>query len=77
MAADCLSAGGFQRELLNMVASGSMRDKLGRAERGFCKEKPDCLIQETFFLGWEDPLEKGKATHSSILAWRIQIRLSD
>ena len=22
-------------------------------------------------LGWEDPLEKGKATHLSILAWRI------
>ena len=22
-------------------------------------------------LGWEDPLEKQKATHSSILAWRI------
>ena len=22
-------------------------------------------------LGWEDPLEKGKATHSSVLAWRI------
>ena len=22
-------------------------------------------------LGWEDPLEKGKAVHSSILAWRI------
>ena len=21
-------------------------------------------------LGWEDPLEKGRATHSSILAWR-------
>ena len=21
-------------------------------------------------LGWEDPLEKGKATHCSILAWR-------
>ena len=30
-------------------------------------------MQETRgrFLGWEDPLEKGKATHSSILAWRI------
>ena len=29
--------------------------------------------QETWvqFLGWEDPLEKGMATHSSILAWRI------
>ena len=22
-------------------------------------------------LGWEDPLEKGMATHSSIIAWRI------
>ena len=22
-------------------------------------------------LGWEDPLEKGTATNSSILAWRI------
>ena len=30
-------------------------------------------MQETpvRFLGWEDPLEKGAATHSSILAWRI------
>ena len=23
------------------------------------------------FLGWEDPLEEGMATHTSILAWRI------
>ena len=30
-------------------------------------------MQETWVrsVGWEDPLEKGKATHSSILAWRI------
>ena len=30
-------------------------------------------MQETRvrFLGWEDPLEKEMATHSSILAWRI------
>ena len=29
--------------------------------------------QETWVqsLGWEDPLEKGMAAHSSILAWRI------
>ena len=29
-------------------------------------------VQETWvpFLGWEDPLEKERATHSSILAWR-------
>ena len=31
------------------------------------------LLQEAWVqsLGWEDPLEKGKATHYSILAWRI------
>ena len=31
------------------------------------------VMQETWVcsLGWENPLEKGKATHSSILAWRI------
>ena len=30
-------------------------------------------MQETWVrsLGWEDPLEKGMAAHSSILAWRI------
>ena len=30
-------------------------------------------VQETWVqsLGWEDPLEKAMATHSSILAWRI------
>ena len=35
----------------------------------------------TFFLdnrspGWEDPLEKGMATHSSILAWEIHGKTS-
>ena len=32
-----------------------------------------CVCQETLVqsLGWEDPLEEGMATHSSILAWRI------
>ena len=30
-------------------------------------------MQETLVqsLGWEDPLEEGMATHSSILAWKI------
>ena len=30
-------------------------------------------MQETWvrFLGWEDPLEKGMAAHSIILAWSI------
>ena len=35
--------------------------------------KNPLAVRETWVrsLGWEDPLEKGTATHSSILAWRI------
>ena len=35
--------------------------------------KVSVAIRETQVrsLGWEDPLEKGMATHPSILAWRI------
>ena len=35
--------------------------------------KNPLAIWETWVqsLGWEDPLEKGMATHSSILSWRI------
>ena len=34
------------------------------------------VMQDTWVqsLGWEDLLEKGMATHSSILAWRIPRR---
>ena len=34
--------------------------------------KTPSIMRETWVpsLGWEDPLEKGKATDSSILAWR-------
>ena len=34
-------------------------------------------MQETWFqsVGWEDPLEEKKATHSSILAWRIPLTI--
>ena len=34
----------------------------------------EILIQS---LGWEDPLEQGMATHSSILAWRIPVDRGD
>ena len=36
-------------------------------------------IRETWVrsLGWEDPLEEGMATHSSILAWRIPMNRGD
>ena len=35
------------------------------------KNPPAVLETWVQSLGWGDPLEKGKATHSSILAWRI------
>jgi len=35
------------------------------------KNPPAMLETQVQSLHWEDPLEKGKATHSSTLAWRI------
>ena len=35
------------------------------------KNLPAMLETQVRSLGWEDPLEKRMATHSSILAWRI------
>ena len=35
------------------------------------KNLPATQETQVQFLGWEDPLEKEVATHSSILAWRI------
>ena len=35
------------------------------------KNQPAMLETWVQSLSWEDPLEKGKATHSSILTWRI------
>ena len=35
---------------------------------GICLPVQEIQVQS---LGWEDPLEEGMATHSSILAWRI------
>ena len=35
------------------------------------KNLPAMLETQVRSLGWEDPLEKGTTTHSSILAWRI------
>ena len=36
-----------------------------------CYQSPAMQGTQAQFLGWEDSLEKGMATHSSILAWRI------
>ena len=38
---------------------------------GSAGKESACNAGDLGFLGQEDPLEKGKATHSSILTWRI------
>ena len=35
------------------------------------KNLPAMQEMQVQLLGWEDPLEKGMVTHSSILTWRI------
>ena len=54
-------------------AKSQIIDKVGRASLVAQLVKKPPAMQETWvrFLGWEDSLEKGKATHSSILAWKI------
>ena len=48
-----------------------LQDSWGSLVAQLIKNPP--AMRETWVqsLGWEDPLEKGKATYSSILAWRI------
>ena len=45
----------------------------GHKESDMTEQLSLSLMQETWIrsLGQEDPLEKGMATHSSILAWKI------
>ena len=62
--------------MANRWGNNGNSDRLSLLPKGFpggsaVKNLP--AIQETQVqsLGWEDPLEKEMATHSSILAWRI------
>ena len=39
---------------------------------GSKSKEPTCSAEDLgLILGWEDPLEKGMVSHSSILAWKI------
>ena len=53
----------LQARILEWVASSSLLAQL-------VKNLPAMWKTWVPSLGWEDPLEKGKATHPSILAWR-------
>ena len=48
------------------------RDSRASLRAQLVKNLPAMQETPVQFLGWEGPLEKGKTTHSSILAWRIQ-----
>ena len=62
-----LSSGVLKQDLISLHSKHSLGFPCGSAG----KESP--AMRETWVQsrGWEDPMEKGKATHSSILAWRI------
>ena len=64
----------FQKSKLakGLQQSGKCMFKKKMAESGSAGKESACNV-DTWVpsLGWEDPLEKGKTTHSSILAWRI------
>ena len=55
------------------VAESDMTEQLSLSFPGGSVLKNLTAMQETWVrsLSWEDPLEKGKATHYSILVWRI------
>ena len=60
----------FSTDVLNILLLSS-KSTLASQVVQLVKNSPtmkEVLVQ---FLGWGDPLEKGTATHSSILAWRI------
>ena len=66
-----------RRQSLKVSASlrqvGSLAPARASLIAQLVKKKNPSAMQETPVrsLSWKDPLEKGKATHSSILAWRI------
>ena len=57
-----------QTRLKRLSSSSSSRASLTAQ---LVKNPPAMQENLARFLGWEDPLENGKATHSRILAWRI------
>ena len=58
---------------MDCIVHGVAKSNLWASQVGGSVVKNLPAMRKTWVqsLGWEDPLEKGKATHSSILAWRI------
>ena len=58
---------GNQSFVGNMLTYRYMASLIAQLVKNLPAMRDTCI----WSLGWEDPLEKGMATHSSILAWRI------
>ena len=68
----CPPQGGRPDPGIEPVSHGLLHWQVGSSLVAQLVKNPPAM-RETWVwsLGWEYPLEKGKATHSSILAWRI------
>ena len=60
------------RSLVGYSPGGSQKSQSWLVAQ-LVKNPPAMWETWVWSLGWEDPLEKGKATYSSILAWRISM----
>ena len=61
----------WPNNLLIDIAQFTTKEVGKYLETQMVKNLPAMCETQVHFLGWEDPLEKGLSTHSSILAWRI------
>ena len=69
---DLLSVQGTLKSLLqHHISKASILWRWASLVAQLVKNLPAMLETQVQSLGWEDPLEKGTATHSSILSWRI------
>ena len=62
---------GFSTELSYLTFSQQVVKSLASLVAQLVKNLPATWESWVLSLGWEDPPEKGKATYSNILAWRI------
>ena len=57
--------------LLRIMVADKRESILASLVAQMVKNLPVTRETQVQYLGWEDPLEKKLATHSSILAWRV------
>ena len=66
-----MDAPGQQRTFQGFRGGSGSKESAWNVGQDFCLKCGSELPDPGQSLGREDPLEKGMATHSSILAWRI------